>query len=119
MDVRNTIDQSPITSLQFVVIGLCFFINMLDGMDVLAISLAAPVLSQDWQIPATQLGRVFSAALFGMALGSIFLAPLADLIGRRKLIMLCLSIITVGMIATAFAQTVPQLYGLSSSRAWA
>lgn len=112
MDVRNTIDESPITSLQLVVIGLCFFINMLDGMDVLAISLAAPVLSQDWQIPATQLGRVFSAALFGMALGSIFLAPLADVIGRRKLIMLCLSIITVGMIATAFAQTIPQLYVL-------
>ena len=110
MDVRNTIDESPVTSLQLVVIGLCFFINMLDGMDVLAISLAAPVLSQDWQIPATQLGRVFSAALFGMALGSIFLAPLADVIGRRKLIMLCLSIITVGMISTAFSQTIPQLY---------
>ena len=91
MDVRNTIDESPVTTLQLVVIGLCFFINMLDGMDVLAISLAAPVLSQDWQIPATQLGRIFSAALFGMALGSIFLATLADVMGRRKLIMLCLS----------------------------
>ncbi len=112
MDVRNTIDESPITKLQLLVIGLCFFINMLDGMDVLAISLAAPVLSQDWEIPATMLGRVFSAALFGMALGSIFLAPLADIVGRRKLIMVCLSIITVGMIATAFAQTVPQLYVL-------
>ena len=112
MDVRHTIDESPITALQVVVIGLCFVINMLDGMDVLAISLAAPVLSQDWEIPATMLGRVFSAALFGMALGSIFLAPLADVIGRRKLIVLCLSVITVGMIGTTFAQTMPQLYAL-------
>ena len=112
MDIRNTIDESPITPLQVVVIALCFFINMLDGMDVLAISLAAPVLSQEWEIPARMLGQVFSAALFGMALGSIFLAPLGDVIGRRKLILLCLSVITAGMLATAFAQTIPQLYVL-------
>ena len=112
MDVRHAIDRGPVTSLQTLVLCLCFFINMLDGMDVLAISLAAPVLSQEWEIPAQMLGGVFSAALIGMALGSIFLAPLADVIGRRKLIMICLSIITVGMIATAAATTIPQLLTL-------
>ena len=112
MDVRHTIDQGNITSLQTLVLGLCFFINMLDGMDVLAISLAAPVLSREWEIPAQMLGGVFSSALVGMALGSIFLAPLADIIGRRKLIMICLAIITVGMIATASASTIRQLLTL-------
>lgn len=112
MDVRQAIDQGRVTSLQILVVCLCFVINMLDGMDVLAISLAAPVLSQDWGITPQTLGRVFSAALFGMALGSLFLAPLADVLGRRKLIMICLTIIAVGMVSTAYSTTIPQLVTL-------
>jgi len=82
---------------------------MLDGMDVLAISLAAPVLAREWQINPQTLGAVFSAALVGMALGAILIAPKADVWGRRRLIIICMAVIAVGMLCTPLAKAVPQL----------
>jgi hypothetical protein len=71
MSIRQIVDESRLSPLQIVVIGVCFFLNMLDGMDVLAISFAAPVIAGDWGISRSALGIAFSAALVGMALGAV------------------------------------------------
>lgn len=97
------------TGLQLRAVSFCFFLNMLDGVDILAISFAAPALSRDWGIEATTLGVVFSAALAGMMAGSMLLAPLGDVIGRRRLLTIALSLIAVGMLGVMFAGTVREL----------
>jgi len=86
--------------------------NMLDGMDVMVISYAAPSLSKEWGIPATSLGYVFSAALLGMAIGAAFLAPRADTVGRRNIIIICIFIMGIGVSLTAFVQSISQLITL-------
>ncbi len=95
--------------MQIGVIAVCVIMNMLDGMDVMVISYAAPSLSKEWDIPSTSLGYVFSAALLGMALGAAFLAPWADIIGRRNIIIVCIFIMGVGVSLTAFVQSISQL----------
>jgi benzoate transport len=82
---------------------------MLDGVDILAISFAAPLLSREWGIDPTTLGAVFSAALAGMMVGSMLLAPLGDSIGRRKLLTLALALIAIGMLGVTFATSVREL----------
>ncbi len=82
---------------------------MLDGMDVVVISFAAPAIVDEWAIVPQALGIVFSAALVGMTLGAMFLAPLADVIGRRNMIMICIVIMAGGVFLTALAQNVTQL----------
>ena len=62
---RKLIDDSGVTGLQLTVLGVCFVLNMVDGMDVLAISFAAPTIADDWAITPQSLGVVFSAALIG------------------------------------------------------
>ena len=109
MSVRTVIDDSPVTGVQILVIGLCFFLNMLDGMDVLAIAFAAPMIADNWSVSPQALGIVFSAALVGMAIGAVFISPYADVIGRRNMILISLVVISIGMIATASAETVLQL----------
>ncbi len=109
MPIRKLIDESPLTPLQIGVIGVCFFLNMLDGMDVLAISFAAPIIANDWAVTPQALGVVFSAALVGMTIGAVFISPYTDVIGRRNMILASISVIAVGMVATAFAQSVTQL----------
>ena len=109
MSIRQIVDESRLSLLQIVVIGVCFFLNMLDGMDVLAISFAAPVITEDWGISRSALGIAFSAALVGMALGAMVISPYTDVIGRRKMVLLSTVVITLGMVATAFAQSVTQL----------
>jgi len=82
---------------------------MQDGLDVVVISFAAPVIVDEWAIMPQALGIVFSAALVGMTLGAMFLAPLADIIGRRIMIMICIVIMASGVFLTALAQNVMQL----------
>lgn len=69
---------------QYIAVFICFLMNMLDGMDVLIISYAAPAIAKAWNISPANLGIVFSSGLVGMTVGAIFLAPLADRIGRKS-----------------------------------
>ena len=108
-DIRKLIDSQPISRLQYTVIALCFLMNVLDGMDVLIISYAARALATEWAISPEALGIVFSAGLFGMTAGALVLAPLADYLGRRSLILVCLLIMSAGMLLTAYAQDITQL----------
>ncbi|MCC4632026.1 MFS transporter [Xanthomonas dyei] len=114
--------QSTPTSTQFVLermtpfqwraVAVCVLLTMLDGFDVMAMAFTAPHVSADWQLSGKLLGALFSAGLVGMAVGSLLLAPLADRIGRRALILVCLTILTVGMGASALAGDVWQLGAL-------
>lgn len=106
------VDDKPISALQLIVFAICFLINMLDGMDVLIISYAAPSLADDWAIAPTALGAVFSAGLVGMAIGAMGLAPIADRIGRRALVLICILILGSGVYLTQFAQSIGTLIGL-------
>ncbi len=110
--IRVLIDESKLTGLQLTVLGVCFFLNMLDGMDVLAISFAAPAIADEWSISPQSLGIVFSAALVGMTAGAIFLSPYTDVIGRRRMILASLVMISLGMLATSLANSVPALIAL-------
>ncbi|SEM43784.1 benzoate transport [Pseudoxanthomonas sp. GM95] len=97
---------------QWLAIAICVLLNMLDGFDVMVMAFAAPHVSADWGLSGKELGLMLSAGLVGMALGSLVLAPLADKHGRRAMILWCLVILTVGMLASAFAQNAWQLAAL-------
>ena len=83
--------------------------NMLDGMDVMVISYTAPAIVKEWGIIPTDLGLVFSVGLLGMAIGAMFLASLADRIGRRRMILLSAVLMGSCVLATQYVQSVPML----------
>ena len=60
-----------LTTLQWVVVVLCFAVNALDGFDIQAIAFTAPAIRETWTLSGRTLGVVFSAGLVGMAVGSI------------------------------------------------
>jgi len=100
------------TGLQLRAVSFCFFLNMLDGVDVLSISFAAPILSREWHIDPTTLGVLTPAALAGMMAGSTLIAPLGDTIGRRRVLMVSLLLIAVGMLGVLLAGSVSSLFAL-------
>lgn len=95
--------------MALLVVGLCFAINMVDGMDVVIMSYIAPALGRDWGIAPDAIGAIFSAGLAGMAVGGIFIAPLADRYGRRPIILTSLALMSVGMMASGFVQGFAEL----------
>jgi len=84
-------------------------LNMQDGFDILAITFSAGAIAEDWGLQRTQLGIVFSASLFGMMLGAMFLSPFADKVGRRIMTVIGLCISGVGMIIAASASNIELL----------
>ncbi|MFB4270783.1 MFS transporter [Nonomuraea sp. GTA35] len=108
-ELRARIDDAPMTRLQWSAIAVCVLLNVLDGFDVLVMSFTAAAVSAEWSLSGSQLGLLLSAGLVGMALGSLFLAPLADRIGRRALILACLVIAAGGMLLSAAARDAVQL----------
>jgi benzoate transport len=95
--------------LRLLVIGLCFMLSMLDGADLLIMSFVAPVMAEAWNISPESLGVIFSASLAGMAIGCLFVAPLADKYGRRRMILGALALVAVAMTISGFVTNVPQL----------
>ena len=101
--------ERSVAPIQIIAVVLCLFINILDGFDVLAIAFTANEISNEWSLSPQNLGILFSSGLLGMMIGAFILAPVADTIGRRPQIIICLMIIASGMLASGFATSVTEL----------
>ena len=107
--IKSKIDSSNISFFQYLIIFICFFLNIIDGMDVLVISYTAPVIASSWDISFKALGVVFSSGVLGMAIGALLLAPYADKIGRKKIILISTIIISIGILLTGFSVNIYHL----------
>jgi len=108
-DPRALLRRGPMSGFQIAAVTICMIVNMLDGFDVLATTFTGPTIARDWAVMPTQLGLLFSAGLLGMTVGSLFISPIADAIGRRWLTLIGLVVITVGMLASSRANGLVEL----------
>ena len=100
---EGSIADLPMTRFQIAIVVAMFFMNALDGFDVLAIAFALPGITKDWHVSPATFGVVISLGLLGTGIGSLFIAPISDRIGRRPIVFLSLAAMTIGMLACAFA----------------
>jgi len=103
IDVADFIDQKPVGKFQIQILLMCFAVLFIDGYDTQALGYIAPALSQDWKLARGALGPVFSASLFGLMIGVLTLAPIADRIGRKRIIISSALAFGIASLATAFA----------------
>lgn len=97
---------------QVLMVAICFILNFCDGIDVLAVSYSSDEIIKTFSLSKTEMGYVFSLGLIGMALGCFFIAPLADKIGRRKILLLSLLLITIGMLLVSVCNSYSLLLSL-------
>lgn len=88
---------------QWMIVVLCILLNTLDGFDIQAMAFTSTGVRAEFDLTGAQLGVLLSAGLVGMALGSLLLAPFGDVIGRRALILLSVSLSTVGPFMVALS----------------
>lgn len=108
----RVIDDGRASPRQFLVIALCVLFNMVDGFDITAMAIVASGVATALDLSADRLGLTFSFALAGMMAGAMGLAPLSDIIGRRKLIITSLLLIGVSILLTASAATLGEFIAL-------
>lgn len=96
------------------VILLCFASIVFDGYDLVVYGAVVPDLLayQAWDLTPVETGAYGSYALAGMFIGAILVGYLTDIIGRRKVMLICISAFSVLMLCSALAPT-PAIFGLT------
>lgn len=108
-DPRSVLLESRMSLFQWGAVLIVAALAALDGYDILAITVAAPSIVAEWGMKPDALGIVFSIALLGMAVGSFVVAPIGDVIGRRPMALITVSLQTAGMLLTTVAPDVASL----------
>ena len=109
VDVAELIDAQQIGRFHIRVLLLCAAAMFVDGFDTQAIGYVAPALSAALALKPGALGFVFAAGGLGAILGGLVLAPYADRVGRKPVIVSSLLFFAICTLLISLANTVPQL----------
>jgi AAHS family 4-hydroxybenzoate transporter-like MFS transporter len=113
VDVKAFIDQRGLTSMQWLLLVLCFFVVAVDGMDVAIMGFLAPSILQEWHASRASFGLVMSAAPIGLVLGALVAGPASDRYGRKTVLTISVFLFGLFTIGTAFTQ---DLAGMAALR---
>ena len=102
LDVHKIADEAKFNKFHALVLFWCALIIIFDGYDLAVAGIALPSIMKDMGVDATQAGFMVSSALFGMMFGAIFLGTLADKIGRRWAIAICIGLFSIFTAAAGF-----------------
>jgi len=80
----------------------CLLIIVIDGYDIAVAGTALPSIMKEMNVTASTAGFMASSALFGMMFGAMLLGTLADRIGRRWTIAICVFLFSVFTAAAGF-----------------
>ncbi|CAD5374240.1 Benzoate transport protein [Rubrivivax sp. A210] len=95
IDVHKIADEARFNGFHGLVLFWCALIIIFDGYDLAVAGIALPSIMKQMGVQATQAGFMVSSALFGMMFGAIFMGTIADRIGRRWAIVICIALFSV------------------------
>ncbi|WP_060482076.1 aromatic acid/H+ symport family MFS transporter [Pseudomonas sp. NBRC 111119] len=98
---------APLGKLHYTLLFWCSFIMLFDGYDLVIYGSVVPRLMEAWALTPVIAGWMGSAALFGMMFGAVVVGPLADRLGRRKVIICSMGLASLRALMTAFTWDAP------------
>jgi AAHS family 3-hydroxyphenylpropionic acid transporter len=69
-----------------IIVAICFLTALMEGLDLQAIGVAAPLMAPEFGLDRQQLGVILSSSPFGLLLGAIAGGKLADVFGRKAML---------------------------------
>jgi AAHS family 4-hydroxybenzoate transporter-like MFS transporter len=86
-------------------LGISFFLVMIDGYDLFIVSFVAPLIAKDLQLNFVNIGNVFAAGLAGSMAGGLLLGHIADHAGRRPILLVSLSVVGIATLLCSQANS--------------
>lgn len=112
-DYSRQIREGGLSARQGLVLLMLGLLVLFDGMDNQLLGLIAHDMSQDLGVPISAFGLVFSSALIGAIAGALLLSAAADQwLGRKRVVILGMSLAGTGTLLTAHAETLVELIGV-------
>lgn len=89
------------------VLFVCWLAILLEGYDVGVMGAVLPALAEyrAWNLSPLQLGALGAYALAGMFFGAFCIGTLSDLLGRRRMLLVCVGLFSLTMAGAAWAPT--------------
>jgi MFS transporter, AAHS family, 4-hydroxybenzoate transporter len=109
LNVTREIDEHKVSPFQVRVLILCGLAVMADGFNTQAIGYVAPAIVRDLHLARTALSPVFASSLIGLTIGALAFGPIADQLGRKKIIVGCTAFFAVLSLLTAAAHSLESL----------
>jgi MFS transporter, AAHS family, 3-hydroxyphenylpropionic acid transporter len=101
--IGTTAPAPKISSVRMAfLIVTCALIMLLEGFDIQALGIAAPVLMPLLKLDPVQSGQIFSAAQAGVVLGALTGGYLSDKWGRRNVLLIAVLVFGAFNLSTAF-----------------
>jgi AAHS family benzoate transporter-like MFS transporter len=111
INVSEVIDNSKFNRFHALMVFWCAFIIVFDGFDLVIYGTVVPVLMKEWSLTPLQAGSLGSYALFGMMLGALIFGPIADKLGRKNVILFCVTLFSTFTALIGFS-TGPTEFGI-------
>ncbi len=108
-DVGEFINRRPVGGYQIVVMLLCAMIMFADGYDVLVMGFLVPTLAKAFRVAPAALTFVFLMQAVGLTLGTYIIGPVADRVGRRRVLIISAVLFGLTTLAAVLATSVFQL----------
>lgn len=108
VDVGEVIDSANFFWVPFSIAVMMILIMLTDGFDLGTMGRVATPVANEFGDGA--LNPINTAALIGMAIGSVFMGWLGDRIGRQRSYIACVALLFVGSLLCYYAQTLTQLW---------
>lgn len=99
IDVDSFLDGLKFSRFHLLVLALCTILTAIDGYELYVVGWVLPDLARDFGVERTAITSAMMAQQAGMLLGAFVIPPLADRIGRPRLLLFCY----FGMMLSALA----------------
>jgi MFS transporter, AAHS family, benzoate transport protein len=106
IQVANIIDNREFNKTHFTVLMWCIVLILFDGYDLVVFSAVIPTLTEVWGASTPVLGMIGSLTLIGSLIGSLISGIAADKIGRKYVIIVCVTVFSIFTLLTGFANNI-------------
>lgn len=110
-NAERLVEEAKFNGFHWMLLFWGAILMLFDGYDLVIYGAVVPSLMEDWGISSVQAGMYGSYALFGMMFGAFIFGTLADKLGRKKIILICVSVFSAFMLFSGLAPT-PELFGV-------
>jgi len=108
-NVAEFIDGRSIGRREITMLVICSLVLFIDGFDMYFLGKIAPAIAEGLGGQAVDMTEVFTFQQVGMAVGAFLMPPLADRIGRRPVLALCLLVFGALSLWSVFATSFTML----------
>lgn len=103
VNVAKMIDESKVNRFHLFITFWGFFILLADGYDLMVYGSVIPSLMEEWSMSTSMAGMIGSLTLIGGLIGNLVFGIIADVMGRKKSIVICLAGFSIFTVLCGFA----------------